>query len=304
MILFDDIVMRCLFNFIILVTEDEIKHGILDNVQDVSKHCFWFRRVISDINENLDKDGSKDFIDKISGNGLDEEAVDLSETLRTRKIRHVLPPDNIKTYEVQWSGETGIDPKNDDRHKQYINQLCHDFEDILKGMISQAIEEKKELQVEDDLFKEIIEQASICKEKSTLVSGRDDVLQQISDYVEGDLQSPLVLYGQSGCGKTSVMAAAIDMVKQKHPELVVVHRFLGTTRDSSTLKNTLFNVCSQLCVVNGESRESVPKVYLFYIYIYFIYLFIGDSEKFYLFVKLSFEILQSDWLRTLQHKWC
>ena len=243
------------------MTEDEIKHGIL-KVPDADKHCFWFYRVISDLNHHLEEEGSKNYIDKISGKGLDEEAISLSETLRAEQICGVLPSDNIKRYEVQWSGKKGIDPKNDDSHKQYISQLCDDFYEILKGMISQAIEEKENFLIYDDLCKEIIQQASICKQKSRLISGRDNMLKQISDYVEGELLSPLVLFGRSGCGKTSVMAAAINMVKQKHPDYVVVHRFLGTTQDSSTIRDTLYSVCSQLCVIKGDTRESIPKVFI------------------------------------------
>ena len=241
------------------MTEDEIKHGIL-NAPEADKHCFWFRRVISDISQHLGEEYSKNFIDKIWLKGLDEEATCLLENLRSQKICRTLPSDNIKTYEVQWSGRKCIDPKNDDSHKQYITELCEDFYNILKGMISQAIKEKEKILIEDDLCKEIIQQASIRKQKSKLISGRDDVLQQMLDYVEGEQASPLVLYGKSGCGKTSIMAAAINMVKQKHPKVAVIQRFLGTTRDSSTLRNTLHSLCSQLCVVSGQSKESVPKV--------------------------------------------
>lgn len=42
--------------------------------------------------------------------------------------------------------------------------------------------------------------------------GREDVLEQIHHYVTGNNQRPLVLFGESGCGKTSLMAKAASQV--------------------------------------------------------------------------------------------
>lgn len=53
--------------------------------------------------------------------------------------------------------------------------------------------------------------------------GREDVVHQIRDYVLGTCRKPLVLYGLSGCGKTSLMAKAASQVTPSHPYLVFVY---------------------------------------------------------------------------------
>jgi len=47
---------------------------------------------------------------------------------------------------------------------------------------------------------------------------------------------PLVIYGESGVGKTSLMAKVVMEIqeKSKNGNLAVMYRFCGTTPDSST----------------------------------------------------------------------
>ena len=49
-------------------------------------------------------------------------------------------------------------------------------------------------------------------ERCLLFHGREDILHEIAGYLQSDKQQPLVLYGQSGCGKTSIMAQTAKMV--------------------------------------------------------------------------------------------
>jgi len=47
---------------------------------------------------------------------------------------------------------------------------------------------------------------------------------------------PLVIYGESGVGKTSLMAKVVMEMQEKSKDrnLVIMYRFCGTTPDSST----------------------------------------------------------------------
>lgn len=72
---------------------------------------------------------------------------------------------------------------------------------------------------------------------------------------------PLVVYGQSGCGKTSV----VSMVAMKSREwlgenLRVIIRYIGTTPDSSLVRLLLRSVCRQICVVYDEDSSFVGNV--------------------------------------------
>lgn len=72
---------------------------------------------------------------------------------------------------------------------------------------------------------------------------------------------PLVIYGESGCGKTSV----VSMVAMKTREwlgenLKVIVRYIGTTPDSSLVRLLLRSVCRQICVVYDEDSSFVRNV--------------------------------------------
>lgn len=45
------------------------------------------------------------------------------------------------------------------------------------------------------------------------IQGREEVVEKIHQYVVGDSKLPLVLFGESGCGKTSLMAKAASQVR-------------------------------------------------------------------------------------------
>lgn len=60
---------------------------------------------------------------------------------------------------------------------------------------------------------------------------------------------PLVLYGEGGCGKTSLLAKSVELSNNtwfKEQKPISIVRFLGTTPDSSTLIPILISVCQQV----------------------------------------------------------
>ncbi|KAK3095533.1 hypothetical protein FSP39_015737 [Pinctada imbricata] len=62
---------------------------------------------------------------------------------------------------------------------------------------------------------------------------------------------PVVLYGESGSGKTSVMAKLAYKVQEWYPGCVSVIRFMGTSPLSSAIKTTLLSVCAQISIMYG-----------------------------------------------------
>lgn len=104
----------------------------------------------------------------------------------------------------------------------------------------------------------------MCQEKSRIFHGREDVIQRINSYLEAESESnvPLVVHGQSGCGKTSVIAKAASLAKESFPDHVQVTRFIGTTSDSSTITKLLYTVCAQLLRAAGKSLDNIPQVSL------------------------------------------
>ena len=170
---------------ILIVTEDEITRGILE-ASGVKEHCYWFKRTIADLKQNTGKKEARFFIDK-SGNAFDEEAVALLEKLRNEKLPEILPKENISEYSVEWHGEDGIDPAQNEVHRKYIDDFSAEFYQTLVRMINDGIEKRKIEDMEDKLVQEISQHVTICQEKSKLFHGREDVLKKISDYIKGIL---------------------------------------------------------------------------------------------------------------------
>lgn len=67
--------------------------------------------------------------------------------------------------------------------------------------------------------------------------------------MKSDCDKPIVLYGEGGCGKTSLLAKAAGLTSSEWfagVKPISVIRFLGTTPDSSALTPTLISICQQV----------------------------------------------------------
>lgn len=67
--------------------------------------------------------------------------------------------------------------------------------------------------------------------------------------MKGDSDKPMVLYGEGGCGKTSLLAKSAGLTSTEWfvgAKPICIIRFLGTTPDSSALTPTLISICQQV----------------------------------------------------------
>jgi len=76
----------------------------------------------------------------------------------------------------------------------------------------------------------------------------------------GDSDKPLILYGEGGCGKTSLLAKSAGLTSTvwltgRKPISVI--RYLGTTPDSSALTPTLISICQQVNILHIALHSSL-----------------------------------------------
>lgn len=89
--------------------------------------------------------------------------------------------------------------------------------------------------------------------------------QQISNYVLSDTDQALVIHGESGYGKTSIMAKAgsecVSYIQQNGLTVLpyVILRFCGTSPGSSNVRQLLFSISNQLAYVTNKYRHEIPK---------------------------------------------
>lgn len=244
------------------MTEEEIRRGII-NSPSPTKHCFWFKRVITDLRENTHKPKASKFIDKTQdASNIDETAQVLLNSLQEEEIPQVLPSNNVIQYDISWT-DNGVDPVSTREHKEYIENLCNRFYQTLCGMIQEGIEERNTLQINDPVTKEVLDHASFCLRKCKSFYGREDFLGTIRDgLVNSKGERVVVIHGQSGCGKTSILAKIAKDVKRwlENQTCFAVFRFLGTSPDSSSARLLLRSICQQLCKLTGQSTANIPDV--------------------------------------------
>ncbi|KAL9973170.1 hypothetical protein ACROYT_G019587 [Oculina patagonica] len=243
------------------VTEDEIRRGII-NASNPSKHCFWFKRVISDLQANITSNNAGKFMDKTWGanSTVDETAQKFLNVLRETDLPQALPSTNIVNYDIKWS-DNGVDPSASTAHSNYIEKLCKDFYGTLTQMIENGIQEKETSGARDAFAEEIFQHGSFCQKKCKSFHGRKEFLKAAKNTMVKHDKHSVVLYGESGCGKTSIMAKIATEVKTWIEDEcpIVVLRFIGTSPDSSGIRPLLRSMCIQLCKATGQKTEDIPE---------------------------------------------
>ncbi|CAF3996393.1 unnamed protein product, partial [Rotaria magnacalcarata] len=221
------------------VTEQEVVRGIL-NAKDVQEHTLAFFRHIENINVSLLRHSMK-FID-IAAKQVDTEAQRMLSDLRDVRVPATLPESAILRYTVQWSDDDGL---NKNVHAEYLQDFIETFYRRIVELIDQGVRAQHALAANSQDFQ-----------------GRIDILERVRNYVQGSSNQPLVLWGEGGCGKSSMLAKiAADSSswfppKQYNPIRLI--RFLGTTPDSSSIGPLLRSVCQQLCFLYQVPDNTIP----------------------------------------------
>ena len=233
--------------------------------------AFWFKRNITDLKDNIKNEKSAKYVDivevsrrKWGGRKLvkevDKSAESLLKVLKDKRLPQSIDKANIAVYHVKWC-ESGLDPRESPEHAQYIDTLCHDFYHVMREAITNKIKDRAASGLGDRQFEEITRHSLICRRKCVDFHGREETLEKIKNHVTSSAQTPLVIYGASGCGTTSLVAMAAQMARSwLGDEAVVVLRFLGTTPDSSSMHLVLRSVCFQLSKVFGVDSKTIPQV--------------------------------------------
>ena len=197
-----------------------------------------------------------------SHSAIDESAQNLLTRLREKDLPTALPASNVIHYNVKWTSE-GISPDSSAEHAEYLEKLCTDVYSVLTSMIQEGIKENETGDGKDSAAEEVLQHALFCQRKGLPCQGRDDFLDLVrKSLIARERQRVAILHGESGCGKTSIMAKmAVDIGKWLEPESpIVVLRFIGTSPESSSIRLLLRSVCHQLYMITENDIEDIPEV--------------------------------------------
>ena len=238
------------------MTEKEIENGILGS-SNPSAQSLCYIRDISDIEVNLTDGNSRNYTD-ISEGKQDYEAQDLLSKLKSDRVLQTLGENNVTHFKIPWSNG-GINA-SDRFHEEYLNNFCNKFESDVQRLIDKSLQyTANEKAKESSLYKEVLHHSWFCQDKCIAFRGRQDVLEKIESFLKDfEKTQPLVIYGASGSGKTSIMAAVAKSTKEWLGNgSVCIFRFLGTSPNSSSIRATIANICLQICEVYSINPPNI-----------------------------------------------
>jgi len=244
--------------FTMAVTEEEQHVGVLGN-PDRDTQCLVYRRTLTGL--NIADEGAHQYQDKIwSPPGIDTEAQDLLRELKEVKIPGAVPAHNIRDFAVPWAAG-GLAPLSNSDHYAHMVSFCSHFLRDIGGMIVDGV--RRTNTVKDELVEELCQQNAQVADKCKSFVGRADLLAKIASYVASDSPLPFVVVGESGVGKTAVLAKAFDEQRKAAGDAILVVRMLGTTGQSGTSAQVLRGICQQIfrAVGDSEAVKNIPVSY-------------------------------------------
>ena len=224
-------------------THQEILKGALNhapNIQKPEEHVLAVLRHIDGLPDDTSAEG---FIDLLNGKP-DSNCVDRLNALRTA-LQTTLG-DHCSTYAAKWNdGKSTIyDPAT-------FVKTVYDF---LSGIIQ---EEMKEIVSLDEINHEVRLHEEFRELHTEHFCGREDILTKIRTYLNDSCRNVFSMIGDSGSGKSSVMAKAILGLQTEKDNTVTIFRFIGTTATSSNIISLLRSVCGQIAREFNVSLESL-----------------------------------------------
>lgn len=227
-------------------TEAEVEEGIIP----YHSYTEYQKQLISDdpsINE-IDPVYIFGFLrdsETISLNVLDNEYANTQQF--KNRVKDVLPSSNIF-------------------HKQIHNIADEfyliEFEERVIAFLKAQIDSYEDNTQSDDLQQEIEAQAYFAQQKRKNFLAQETVLEAIASYIASTNNEPLIIYGPSGRGKSSIIAKAIEAAENTKRK--ICYRFIGATPHSSSTKEVLTSIMNQLGINiqnNADGAEIVKNVF-------------------------------------------
>lgn len=229
-------------------THQEIIHGALNPPDDFpgqEEHVFACLRTIPNLREN---EILRDFVE-IEGGSFDSYCQNALPSLRS-KIEDTLPSSNIYKYKGRLKEDKdGQHSLKIDSKKRFASAVYDHF----RAVIDQEIEKVVAV---DPLEKEINLHREFRDNLLTHFRGKENTLKAIHDFITGGEGKMFCLLGESGSGKSSVMAKAMTEVKAQH---LTSYRFCGISPSSSTIRSISYSITQEIAQIYQVAIEDLQK---------------------------------------------
>jgi len=150
--------------------------------------------------------------------------------------------------------------KGDGIALNHIEQLCNDVLQKLSSILKAEIDSLSEI---DPLLKEIDDHKVFSENQIRHFVGRKDEIKAIVTYVNSKTDhNPICILGDSGVGKSALIARAIKEIEKLFPQKVIIRRFIGTTPKSSDISSLLSSIYQQLSQIYGIENDNYQIDYI------------------------------------------
>ncbi|XP_064618536.1 NACHT and WD repeat domain-containing protein 2-like [Lineus longissimus] len=241
----------------------EISGGIPSTERDYrTKNCACFFRMISDLPDRLNEKNAWKYIDFIQDTKQADDKLQVYlQEMKTEMNNLMDGSSNVNKSCIDWSGKEGVDPV---AHRTYINQMCTLFEKYVLDLATVNSYKNEAKSFGDDVFREALRHWKIARMYSDNFSGRQSAIEKIKKYLFSDTRKILVLHGESGEGKSTLVAHAASQVQRILKEMdlpiaiSVALRFLGTTTKSMNVYEAMRSICHQVAYTGNMFRHRIP----------------------------------------------
>ncbi len=232
-----------LIKYFASATHQEIMAGALnpkEGKERPEEHVFAFIRETKELPVDASAAGFIDLLDGKQDPYCMNQLITLKEDLRNKL------GSQCASFTAKWeNGKTAMhDPEGfEDKIYNFLKEI---IARQLKEVISpDEIEHEKKLHL--DFKEKLVEH--FC--------GREEILGKIQSYLTNPADKrPLAIIGDSGSGKSSVMAKAVEAAESENSHAALVCRFIGTTSASSTIAALLQSISGQVARAFGASLEA------------------------------------------------
>ncbi|KAG8453786.1 hypothetical protein GDO86_000422 [Hymenochirus boettgeri] len=227
------------------------------------EHFYCFKRMISDVKYNLTSATASEYIDILSTKSEINTVLYESQQHVIKTIHQRLRHTNITEYSVSW-GWDGINPVSNRSHAYYLERLGNDFQKKVTAHFSRMVNLQNDPGTSwkrKDIFRnqvkdEILEHARHYHSLVNCFMGRESFLQDLQNTIMSAKSQLVVVHGESGSGKSSIIAQVVTLASQWiGRNLRVVVRFIGITGESRNIYMLLYSLCCQIAGIFNVTMD-------------------------------------------------
>ena len=111
----------------------------------------------------------------------------------------------------------------------------------------------------DPLDREAMDHEAFAQSRERVYIGRPEYFERLDAHGDGSDDQPLVVLGESGSGKSALLANWVARYREKHPDLLIVQHYIGATPYSADWAQMVRRIMGELKRRFGIQQEIPDK---------------------------------------------